>query len=167
MAPISPPSIPVSRRRALEYRLGNAIANLCDSSFGFTCSVGFASVLAGCTEFLVHELLTRVAVPEVVHAGMDGFLRGLATAVIISFLLLAIRERHRRMLQEVKRVAELNHTVRNALQVIVHSQYLPKGEQDATAILESAQRIDSTLRELFPAMPRASQQTLPKKITAA
>jgi len=167
MAIVSPNLPPVSRWRALEYRLGNGIANLCDSRLGFTCSVGFAAALAGCTEFLVHEMLTHVAVPEVVHAGMDAVLMGFATAIIISLLLLAIRERHRRMLQEVKRVAELNHTVRNALQVIVHSQYLPQNEQDTGAILESVQRIDDTLRDLFPAIPRGSQTQAPKRTNVA
>jgi hypothetical protein len=154
--------------QTLQYRLGNRIATLCDSPFGFTCSIAFAAVLAGCTEFLVHEMLTRLAAPEVVHAALDALLMGLATALIVSLLLFALRERHRRMLQEVQRVAELNHSVRNALQVIVHSQYLPQGEQDAAVILESAQRIDSTLRELFPAIPRAmQQQSIPRKMPAA
>ena len=167
MATLVQPATMRTRLRGLEYRLGNRIANLCDSPFGFTCSILFAAALAGCTEFLVHEMLTRVAVPEVVHAGMDAFLMGLATALIVSFLLLAIRERHRRMLREMQRVAELNHTVRNALQVIVHSQYLPQGEQDARVILESVQRIDSTLRDLFPTMSRSQQQQIANRKTDA
>jgi Co/Zn/Cd efflux system component len=153
--------------QALQYEVGNRVAGLCDSRFGFLCSITFAAVLAGCTEFLVHEALTSLSAPEIIHAALDALLMGLATAVITSVLLLAIRERHRRMMQEVQRVAELNHTVRNALQVIVHSQYLPKGEQDGTAILESVQRIDSTLRELFPAMPRPLQQAMKKTSDAA
>lgn len=152
------PPQPATRRallQRLEYAAGNRIANLCDSRLGFVCSAGFAAVLAGCTEFAVHEALTRLSAPEVFHAALDALLMGLATAIMTSFLLLAIRERHRRMLQEVRRVAELNHNVRNALQVIVHSQYLPKSEQDADAILDSVQRIDDSLRDLFPAIPRA------------
>lgn len=167
MATLVSNASPLTRLQSLQYRAGNRLASLCDSRLGFTCSIGFAALLAGCTEFLVHEMLTRLAAPEVVHAALDALLMGLATAVIVSLLLLALRERHRRMLEEVQRVAELNHTVRNALQVIVHSQYLPQSEQDAAVILESAQRIDSTLRELFPAMPRAAQQTIPRKIPAA
>jgi hypothetical protein len=92
---------------------------------------------------------------------------GFATAVIISMLLLAVRERHRRMLQEVQRVAELNHTVRNALQVIVHSQYLPPDEQDAGAILESVQRIDDSLRDLFPTIPHPAAPHALKKTDVA
>jgi Co/Zn/Cd efflux system component len=138
----------------LEYTVGNRIAHLCDSRLGFVCSTAFAAVLAGLTEFAVHEALTRLSAPEIFHAALDAILMGFATAIITSFLLLAIRERHRRMLQEVRRVAELNHNVRNALQVIVHNQYLPQSEQDADAILESVQRIDDSLRDLFPAIPR-------------
>jgi hypothetical protein len=156
-----------SSLQLLEYSVGNRIATLCDSRFGFTCSVAFAATLAGCTEFLVHEALTHLAAPEIYHAALDAVLMGFATAVITSFLLLAIRERHRRMLREVQRVAELNHTVRNALQVIVHSQYLPPTEQDADVILASVQRIDESLRELFPTMPHSASQPAPKKISVA
>jgi hypothetical protein len=155
-----------ARLQAVEYSLGNRIAQLCDSRLGFVCSVFFASVMAACTEFLVHEFLAHVAAPEILHAILDAALMGLATAVIISLLLLAIRERHRRMLREMERVAELNHTVRNALQVIVHSQYLPQGEQDASAILESVQRIDDSLRDLFPAIPHPPQSPSKKSDAA-
>ena len=155
------------RLQALQYRLGNHIANLCDSPLGFLCTVLFAAVLATATEFLVHELLTSLSAPEVVHAALDAMLMGLATAVIVSFLLLAIRERHRRMLKEMERVAELNHSVRNALQVIVHSQYLPRSEQDAKTVLESVQRIDTTLRELFPITARPPLAQTKKKTDAA
>jgi hypothetical protein len=155
------------RLQALEYRLGTHLASLCDSPVGFLGTVLFAAVLAAVTEFLVHELLTSLSAPEVVHAALDAALMGFATAVVVSFLLMAIRERHRRMLKEMERVAELNHSVRNALQVIVHSQYLSKGEQNAATVLESVQRIDITLRELFPAMPRQSQPQAKTKTDAA
>jgi len=167
MATLAQPATMRDKLQSIEYKLGNRIAIMCDSRFGFACSIMFAAVFAGCTEFLVHEMLTRVAVPEVVHAAMDACLMGTATAVMVSFLLLAIRERHRRMLREMARVAELNHTVRNALQVIVHSQYLPQGEQDARAILDSVQRIDMTLRDLFPSMPRSQQQQIANRKTDA
>jgi two-component sensor histidine kinase len=166
MATLAQDSTMRARLRRLESSLGNRLATLCDSRLGFACSVFFASVLAACTEFLVHEFLEQIAAPEIFHALLDAALMGLATSVIASFLLLAIRERHRRMLQEVQRVAELNHTVRNALQVIVHSQYLPQSEQDAGTILESVQRIDDTLRDLFPSIPRDAAQQ-PKKSNVA
>ena len=164
--PIQPDTIR-ARFRRLEYSLGNRVATLCDSRMGFLCSIAFAAVLAGCTEFLVHEALTSISAPEIIHAALDATLMGFATAIIISLLLLAVRERHRRMLQEMQRVAELNHTVRNALQVIVHSQYLPPDEQDAGAILESVQRIDDSLRDLFPTIPHHAGPHVVKKSDVA
>jgi hypothetical protein len=164
----APPSLTsASALKRLEYTLGTRIATLCDSRLGFICSVLFAAALAGCTEFLVHEALTSISAPEIIHAALDATLMGLATAVVISLLLLAVRERHRRMLQEVQRVAELNHTVRNALQVIVHSQYLPQTEQDADAILQSVQRIDESLRDLFPSMPNQPNTKVMRKTDVA
>jgi uncharacterized membrane protein len=52
-------------------------------------------------------------------------------------------------MQEMHTVAELNHHVRNALQVIRDSHLLPEDKQ-AQAVIESVERIDNTLRRLFP-----------------
>src|ERR1700760_446319 len=112
MATLVPPVTLRGRWQSAQYKVGNQVATLCDSRFGFLCSIAFAASLAGCTEFLVHEALASMAAPEIIHAALDAFLMGLATALITSLLLLAIRERHRRMLQEMERVAELNHAVR-------------------------------------------------------
>jgi hypothetical protein len=49
----------------------------------------------------------------------------------------------------MEKVAELNHHVRNALQVIRDSHLLPE-ERQAQAVIESVERIDRTLRHLFP-----------------
>jgi phage terminase Nu1 subunit (DNA packaging protein) len=58
------------------------------------------------------------------------------------------------VVEELARVAELNHNVRNALQVIRHSHTLERDEQ-AEAIVASVDRIDETLRRLFPALRTA------------
>ena len=48
-------------------------------------------------------------------------------------------------------VAELNHQVRNALEVIAASTSRIADKKTVTTILEGVTRIDVTLRSLFPA----------------
>jgi hypothetical protein len=53
---------------------------------------------------------------------------------------------------DLRRIAQLNHEVRNALQVIVYGEYESAATPAAhrTAILGSVEQIDKTLRQLFP-----------------
>jgi hypothetical protein len=53
---------------------------------------------------------------------------------------------------------ELNHNVRNALQTIVYANQADADEQHKM-IVDSVDRIDRTLRELFPAMNVDEKQT--------
>jgi hypothetical protein len=52
---------------------------------------------------------------------------------------------------EIQRVAELNHTVRNSLHIIALAHHTAD-EAHKTLILESTARIDEKLKELFPAV---------------
>jgi hypothetical protein len=54
------------------------------------------------------------------------------------------RARQREQQRQIQVVADLNHNLRNALAVILASEYLAQSEK-ATAILESVDRIDRTL----------------------
>jgi hypothetical protein len=46
----------------------------------------------------------------------------------------------------------LNHHVRNALQTIMYSEYLPDSEENRKVVLEGVERIGRILQELFPAV---------------
>ena len=47
-------------------------------------------------------------------------------------------------------IAELNHQVRNALQVIVYGEYSPDKHSHRSAVLAGVEKIHDALRELFP-----------------
>ena len=48
-------------------------------------------------------------------------------------------------------MAELNHHLRNSLQIIVGAHYIAKDEEPTRMMLETAQAIDQVLKRLFPA----------------
>jgi hypothetical protein len=106
--------------------------------------------IAGALEYMTHIAVAHMGPPLAFHASVDAGVIALLTMTIVSAGIVAARARRRRMIQELKTVAELNHHVRNALQVIRDSHLLPE-EQQTQAVIESVDRIDKTLRRLFPA----------------
>jgi len=66
-----------------------------------------------------------------------------------------------KVVDDLRRIAQLNHEVRNALQVIVYGEYESAATptEHRTAILGSVEQIDKTLRQLFPVIgDRADDQ---------
>ncbi len=148
----------------MRYQLGKAIAEMTDSAR----KTAIASiVVGGCAAMLevaAHTLSMRTGISEPVHTAIDASIMGIAVGVMAWLLFSATRARRRRVLENVRAVAELNHRVRNALQVIVSSSYVHEWK-NAEAVLESAQNIDSALRELFPAIGERAEDRQTSKPT--
>lgn len=142
-------------RSSLPLRFGTFLMQLCDSRRRVIVASLVTGAAAGAVEFAVHRAIRMMSLPNEMHGALDAASVAVAVTVGIGALLLAARERRKRVLQQVARVAELNHQVRNALQVIVHSQYVADSRHTAI-VLESVERIERTLKELFP-VPRDRQ----------
>jgi cbb3-type cytochrome oxidase subunit 3 len=115
-------------------------------------AVGFtigSAALAASLEYFTHLTVDHFAFSDDLHAALDASVMALMTLLLVGFTVAAFRERRRRVNEAIRSVADLNHHVRNALQVIRDAHYLPEDEQ-ADAVLNSVDRIDSTLRRLFP-----------------
>ena len=124
-----------------------------DSTSVVVTTVLVCGALAGFLEFVTHLAVARLRPPLELHAFMDAVVIGLMTMGLVTVSVTAARARRQRMLEDIRTVSELNHHVRNALQVISQSRYLPE-EQQTKAVLDSVDRIDETLRRLFPAHQR-------------
>jgi hypothetical protein len=112
----------------------------------FSLAVG--GILAG-FEFIVHQLVWSAQLPRITHAIVDAAFMGCGSALFTFAWLSALRARRRKVREDIQKIVELNHQVRNALEVIVGSQYAPDSER-ARLVLQSVDRIDLTLGELFP-----------------
>jgi hypothetical protein len=78
---------------------------------------------------------------------IDEFLLGIVMGVVICCIHEAFRRRYESKLKAA--VDELNHHVRNALQVILNKQMLcPHCNQEDTS--EAMQRVDWALKEILP-----------------
>jgi ABC-type bacteriocin/lantibiotic exporter with double-glycine peptidase domain len=75
-----------------------------------------------------------------------------ALAGLLLFKVLAdARRRHREMLRHMETIAEMNHHIRNALQVIAyHTVSHPSSGQAVDQVGEAVERIEWALREVLP-----------------
>ena len=109
-------------------------------------------ISAGLLEFAIHIAVVQARVSPPVQALINAGLVALAAALFPLLLLLTARARRRRVLDDLRRIAQLNHHVRNALQTILYSEYLPDSEANRKIILEGVDRVGRILQELFPAV---------------
>jgi len=105
------------------------------------------AVSASLDWFVVHEWESRAAAIEFSDA------LGAAIAGVLSFRVLQYeRERRRQIRQRLETIGNMNHHIRNALQVISGAAYSAADKEQLMAIRESVGRIEWALRELLPKM---------------
>ena len=145
----------------MRYRLAKAVAELTDSPGNTVVASFLVGACAGALEYFAHHLAMRIGISDTVHTFFDAGIIGIAATLLIWFLFSATRERRQRVLENMRVIAELNHEIRNALQVIVYSHHDADAEHSAV-VMNSVQRIDRTLKELFPVIgERQDDRTLP------
>jgi len=91
---------------------------------------------------------------HVVVTGQDSGVEGLdniITGILASLVVFAYEQkRYSQTLENLRIVAEMNHHVRNALQVILCSRIFGEHEQQVKVIADAARRIEWALREVLP-----------------
>jgi hypothetical protein len=105
--------------------------------------------LAGIFKYVMAGLMVRGGASPTEMRTQDAILTGLFCAIIVTIALGTERFRREQFRERVKAVSDLNHHLRNALEVIMHGHLLPESTQTA-AILESVERIDHALQKIVP-----------------
>lgn len=105
-------------------------------------------ILAAAIKWAAVALLLAFDAPGWLLHGQDILLSGALAAAFVLALLMAFASRRRNMNEQIRLAATLNHEVRNALEVILGSEYLPKSEQ-SRAVMESVDRINRTLNGIL------------------
>ncbi len=82
---------------------------------------------------------------------MADALVALAFAAVVLKLMLMQRARHRKLVRQLKTVADMNHHIRNALSEIELSAYVSHDPQFIGDIRGASARIQWALREILPA----------------
>ena len=115
------------------------------------------------------RLLARDGVTRTEILVTSNFLTGLFAGFL--FYNLALKERIRRDLfrERLRTIAEMNHHIRNALQVITYAAATTKHDESVELIRHSVERIEWALREVLPghvAMPPAPEEEVGERLRA-
>lgn len=109
-------------------------------------------LIVSVAKFALVRSLLSMGVPRELLQAQDAIITGALTAALVWALLIAERVRRTQQEEQLRVVADLNHHLRNALEIIFESEYLRDSDK-ATAILESVKRIDAALQVLLPQTP--------------
>jgi hypothetical protein len=130
--------------------LARAFLLIFQSRRGVYTTVACATVLFGLFEYAVSSWCIGVKLDPVLHATLQASIVGLGAGVALWVILMGVMERRKLVECELRRVAELNHSVRNSLEVIVLAHHTEQDSVHKQMVLECTDRIDKKLRELFP-----------------
>jgi len=114
-------------------------------------------LLAGvwCAGALAHLALTvmlvRLGVRMWPAIYIQAAVAGSIGAILVGTVLALVLYRRAILQRQLRVVAELNHQVRNALEIIASSTSRIADKKTVVTILDAVMRIDVTLRSLFPA----------------
>lgn len=147
---------------AMLYALGRFLVELSESRTGVFAFGLVSGGLAAAAQVGISQIARpwHVAAPTMFAA----FSLGLFVAAVSWIEAAAVRARRLRVVECIKRIADLNHHVRNALQAIQYASYLPAGTDQVQIIQDEVQRIDQTLRDLFCCRAQPSRLTASVKV---
>ena len=135
-------------------RLGTFLVEVSDTRRGRILLVLAIAVIASTIEYILHIAIFTYVPHEGVGRLLDSLTIGLVIAIITIIEIKAVQQRRNKVMDDMRVVRELNHHVRNALQIISYAARVPETKQQVAIIDESIARIDSTLKELFPTIDK-------------
>jgi hypothetical protein len=121
-----------------------------ESSFVVNATLLASGAIAGALEFITHLTVSHMKTPPAFHAFIDASVVSLMTIALVGVCIASVKARRRAMIEQIRIASDLNHHLRNALQVITQRHYLPE-EKQGQAVLKSLDRIDEALKRLTEA----------------
>ena len=109
------------------------------------------------SSYFIEVHLHRKGVPGRDLILLSNLMVGLVGAALVYVLSLRERQRQQYVECRLRVIAEMNHHIRNALQVITF--YSRQGQKKEVGIVEAVERIQWALREVLPQLP---EQPAPK-----
>lgn len=95
-------------------------------------------------------LLLRDRVPNVIITDISDGVSAIIIAILSYRLFQYQRERDRAVYRRLQTIQEMNHHIRNALQVIAYSSDSSRNEKEVEAVRDAVQRITWALKEILP-----------------
>lgn len=103
----------------------------------------------GAVNFISDRFIILPRASPELHSWVEATSMGVLAGALLLLFLLGTHSRREMLASELARVAELNHTLRNSLEVIIHSHYL-EHEPHSELMIQTAEAMNMKLRQLFP-----------------
>jgi hypothetical protein len=107
-------------------------------------------LLVAAVGFIFDYLLVKEGFRRVDILLESNVLTGIVAAVFFYYLSNYQRERRRMVQQQLRTIAEMNHHIRNALQIITYAASTQRHEDSVELVRTSVERIEWSLREVLP-----------------
>jgi hypothetical protein len=112
-----------------------------------------ALIVVSLSSYVLEVRLHRDGVPSYDLILLSNLLVGVVAGVLVCVLSAREQQRQKYVECRLKVIADMNHHIRNALQVI--SFYSRKGDKHEVGIVQAVERIQWALREVLPQLPDA------------
>lgn len=109
-----------------------------------------SSAFIAAVGFVFDRLLLREGVPRLGVLLLSNLLTGLVAGALLLQSSVRAQDRQRLLQQRLEKISEMNHHVRNALQVVAFYKHVTEDPKVAELIEKSIQRIEWTLEEVLP-----------------
>lgn len=107
-------------------------------------------VVVGAIGMGFDQLLLKEGVRRLDIIALSNGLTGIAAGLLYFQITRIERERRATTQQQLRTIAEMNHHIRNALQVIAYASAATDKTQSVELISQSVERIEWALREVLP-----------------
>lgn len=127
-----------------------------------------ALLVVTATGYLLDKVLRKAGVSRRDLLFFSDFLVGCVAAGLVYVLALLNEQKSRFITGRLKVIAEMNHHIRNALQVISFYSWAATNDKEVASIKEAVARITWALSEVLPQIPtsEADQESRVTRTTA-
>jgi C4-dicarboxylate-specific signal transduction histidine kinase len=122
--------------------------------------IAAAAVFFAIDDFLDHLMLRLTSVSVALE--ISDAITALLIGALVAQLMLLHQKRQQQAQARVQRIAEMNHHVRNALQVIAYWSLADKEKRQVALVQDAVNRIQWALREILPRDD--DYQEIPEKV---
>jgi hypothetical protein len=116
-----------------------------------------ALLVVTATGYLLDVVLRKAGVSRRDLLFLSDFLVGCVAAALVYALAQLNEQKTRFVTGRLKVIAEMNHHIRNALQVISFHSWTAKNEKEVESIKQAVARITWALSEVLPQIPTSAE----------
>ena len=100
--------------------------------------------------FAFDKMLLREGIPRLDILVLSNVLTGLVAGALFLQSKIRAQEKERLLQERLQKISDMNHHVRNALQVMAFYGHLAEDPKAAQLVRDSIERIEWTLEEILP-----------------